>query len=737
MSINLICRAQACDLVVRFDSLQHMVGYIQSRGRARNKASTFIIMVQENDVAQLARYKALREGEPEVARVYLSRNGDMELDDESDEEELTSTDAVERERYVVPETGAILNYDNAIGLLNRLCALIPTDAYTPVHKPTYGGDFAVTLRLPSSLPLSPENLVYNGPTRLSKKEAKRAVAFLAARRLHELDVFNEYLLPVPSIESEELDDLGAGDNGPYKVPENINVMVRDPWVMGPRLWIHEVVVDGRRVTGLVTGTRFSEVNMRHQSVSIQLRAGCPVRFSDEESHQRRAMEEYTRSGIRYRLTGTPIRNGLSVFLVPLTDECQPDFEAIDQLLTDSRGSSDWSLVGEDDYSKLLVIVTYYTGRVYKLRRIRHDITPLSCPTPGSREASCSSYVDYFTQRFSGAPKMPYIPSDGPMVELEILPRALHGLYDLKHDGSNNVAHTASDGGLFPLRICRWIGFSPDICQAFELLPAICHRFTDMYRNTCLRSHIGLPSINDDLLVEALTLQGAQAGYNNQRLETLGDAVLQLCATVHLFNVYPHRHEGQLSSLRRMMVGNRFLSACALAFGLEGFLTIENYSKSLWRYTLSKHPDGWISTPERCVRRKMPRRGLQDSMEAILGASFLSGGILTALKAGRALGLSLWGAEMCHMRSVLPTDPELSKSSPYFVKLEATLGYEFFESQILLEAVTHPSFSGDSSGKSYQRLEFLGDGKDWHILRQISHDVRLCSCPFVGYHGAFI
>jgi endoribonuclease Dicer len=101
------------------------------------------------------------------------------------------------------------------------------------------------------------------------------------------------------------------------------------------------------------------------------------------------------------------------------------------------------------------------------------------------------------------------------------------------------------------------------------------------------------------------------------------------------------------------------------------------------------------------------------MEAILGASFLSGGISTALKAGRALGLSLWGAEICYMRSILPTDPELSESSssPYFVKLEAGLGYKFSDSQILIEAVTHPSFSGDSSGKSYQRLEFLGDGKD--------------------------
>ena len=46
---------QACDLAVRCDPLQHLVGYVQGLGRARNKASTFIIMIQTDDFAQLTR----------------------------------------------------------------------------------------------------------------------------------------------------------------------------------------------------------------------------------------------------------------------------------------------------------------------------------------------------------------------------------------------------------------------------------------------------------------------------------------------------------------------------------------------------------------------------------------------------------------------------------------------------------------------------------------------------------
>ena len=685
-----------------------MVGYIQSRGRARNKTSTFIIMIQENDSAQLARYKALKEGEPRVARVYLDRK-DVEPGEESDEEELSPEDLRERERYVVQKTGAILNYDNSLGLLNRLCALIPTDPYTPAHNPVYSGEFAVTLRLPSSLPLLSEHLVYHGPPKRSKKEAKRAVAFLAARRLRELDALDEYLLPVPSIESDHFDAIEDESYPGPKVPVNLIVMVRDPWVMGPRLWIHELVIHGRRVAGLVTGTRFSSDYMQCLSISIEIRAGFPVRLHTEnELHQRRAMEEFTKLGIQYRLTGRPIQNALSVFLVPVTDDGQPDFEAIDRLLNNPRGSYDWVSVGKEHYSDLLVTVKLYSGRSYRLRRLRYDITPLSRPVPGTREENYSSYIDYLEQRCKRPGYADLgIPTEGPMAELELLPRTLGGLYDLKHSNSISTVH---DGGLFPLGCCRWVDIGPDVYRAFELLPAICHRLTDIYRTICLRLQIGLPSINNNLLVEALTLPSAHAGYNNQRLETLGDAVLGLCTTVHLFNCYPRRHEGQLSSLRRAVVSNRFLSGRALAFGLEQFLTNETFTTSRWRHTLPEDDDGWISTPVRYVKRKIPRRSLQDCMEAILGASFLSGGIPMALSAGRALGLTLGEAEACYMQpNFSSTKPEPGKSY-YFAKLEDSLGYRFCESQVLLEAVTHPSFSVDSGGRSYQRLEFFGDGK---------------------------
>ena len=94
------------------------------------------------------------------------------------------------------------------------------------------------------------------------------------------------------------------------------------------------------------------------------------------------------------------------------------------------------------------------------------------------------------------------------------------------------------------------------------------------------------------------------------------------------------------------------------------------------------------------------------MEAILGASFLTGGIDMALLSGTALGLCFGGEIRWHERYGFP-----QRTSPgaLFDELQDALGYHFRSTELLQEAVTHPSFSS-SNGSCYQRLEFLGDGK---------------------------
>jgi len=115
-----------------------MVGYVQSRGRARRATSTFVVMIQQNNASELDNYRSLSENEPQIRRLYQSGiptlgAGGQTVDDEGNSDYVYPTDLAKRERFVVPGTGAILTYNTAIGLLGHLCSLIHA-MRLPRHK---------------------------------------------------------------------------------------------------------------------------------------------------------------------------------------------------------------------------------------------------------------------------------------------------------------------------------------------------------------------------------------------------------------------------------------------------------------------------------------------------------------------------------------------------------------------------------------------------------------------------
>ncbi|KAG7086495.1 hypothetical protein E1B28_002444 [Marasmius oreades] len=713
----------ACDLVIRFDPLQHMVGYVQSRGRARNKISKFIIMLPAGDSVSLARYRAFTSAESELTNLYtylaLAESPSAEEpEDVMDDEPLDPEDLAERERFVVPTTSAFVNYDNAISLIEHLCSLIPHDIYTPPHQPVYTGDFQATLDLPTSLPLTANDLSYEGPMKRSKKEAKRAVAFTAVKRLYELEVFDEYLLPVSSTDAKESGVEGHVVDA-KKLPIMLDVLVKDPWTIGDNLWVHPVHHDGVLVAGLVTGTRLYPTTVQHVNGEFGIGPGCVMAFPDDENSDeepfRWMMEEYTKLSLFLQVTTATLSGRPSAYLIPVTVDLKPEYDVMRRLLSFPRGHLDWTGIKEEHYQRLLVRSINQPGRTLVLHNIRDDLTPMSSPSPGSPEAASPTYHEYYTNRWTRKKKnevtmwKPFVPTEGPMIEVTRRVLSSSGVYRLDGQGSNSKQSRKEETQLIPQGCCPWFDIPQTISLAYQALPVLCQRITDVYRARESRWGIGLPTIQDDLLIQALTIPNAGASFNNQRLETLGDAVLELCTTVHFFNKFPHKHEGQLSSLRQQYINNRFLCGRALIVGLEGYLTSEKRRQNrVWRYVeggdgYDEEEDGRNS--RRRAKRSFPRRSLQDCMEAILGAAFLTGGIPMALDAGVSLGLSFGGLLPWYQRYGRVLE---SPVSHLFTKLEERLGYEFRNGQLLKEAVTHPSFSSFSDTGTYQRLEFLGD-----------------------------
>lgn len=89
----------------------------------------------------------------------------------------------------------------------------------------------------------------------------------------------------------------------------------------------------------------------------------------------------------------------------------------------------------------------------------------------------------------------------------------------------------------------------------------------------LEGSLGINFNNSDLLKTALTHRSylnenfGNDLSNNERLEFLGDAVLELITTEYLFLNYPDRAEGELTSFRSALVKTSSLGETALELGL--------------------------------------------------------------------------------------------------------------------------------------------------------------------------
>src|SRR5437667_9355728 len=130
----------------------------------------------------------------------------------------------------------------------------------------------------------------------------------------------------------------------------------------------------------------------------------------------------------------------------------------------------------------------------------------------------------------------------------------------------------------------------------------------------LEERIGYKFRNSLFLAEALTHpslghETQRHHFDNQRLEFLGDAVLQLVITEHLFQHFGGEAEGQLTKLRSRLVSRETLKMHAAALDLG-------------RYLLMGRGE------EASGGRERPST-LADAFEALIGAIYLDGGLDTA------------------------------------------------------------------------------------------------------------
>ncbi|MCX7729110.1 MAG: ribonuclease III [Bacteroidia bacterium] len=99
----------------------------------------------------------------------------------------------------------------------------------------------------------------------------------------------------------------------------------------------------------------------------------------------------------------------------------------------------------------------------------------------------------------------------------------------------------------------------------------------------LNDFLGFEIKNINLYKEAFTHPSKKLNYNYQRLEFLGDAVLNYVVALYLFNKFEGISEGELSKLRTKLVNKQILKEIAIKLNIaqwiEHNLTITELDKS--------------------------------------------------------------------------------------------------------------------------------------------------------------
>ncbi len=207
----------------------------------------------------------------------------------------------------------------------------------------------------------------------------------------------------------------------------------------------------------------------------------------------------------------------------------------------------------------------------------------------------------------------------------------------------------------------------------------------------LQDKIGYRFQNTDLLKQALTHssfaneQKINKLKDYERLEFLGDAVLELVSSEFLFRENPQMPEGQLTKLRASMVCEPALAYCAKDIDLGSYILLgrgEEYTGGRYRSSITS-----------------------DVMEAIIGAIFLDGGIENAKKHIYRFILSDLENKILFLDSKTILQEEIQK------KKDAQLRYELtgesgpdHNKQFTVDAYLNDVLIGSGTGRTKKAAE---------------------------------
>lgn len=707
----------ACNLVICFDSPQTPKSFIQRRGRARMRDSKLLLFTHR-DSSIIDEWTVY---EDEISK--LCQDSDRTL---KQLQRLENLDEGIDLSFRVPHTGARLDHDNAKRHLEYFCRVIAPGQYTD-SRPDYVVKFTddgigpvvnAEVFVPASLPPKLRRFQASRSWR-SEVNATKDAAFQAYMALFNAGLVNMNLLPLET--NIDIDvETRAAIIGVQSLFEPWTE-VASAWSAGEYRWIYTVQVHGP------DDTFFGDYSMTlpielgplrpaplylDYNTFYRLEFSAPRRITKTEAD---GMEDHTSTLIGLHFSHRwPMTEGRHVIKFTSHDDSL--------VLTDIGNRSFNSSSDANSHKNYLVRDHSKAPSMY--------IGDIPCKPPiGTVQRPFRDYED--------APEETYL-------NLLRWTRRTDFLHQMKVDPETQLVSQKQYVAVLPSSYATVDSIHIKHARFGMLIPSITHTIETMLiaqqLSTSLLSPLG---ISDYLLLrDAISARSANEPTHYERLEFLGDSILKYCtsmqaaATSKIFFVScsffstnsfldMNWAEGYLSRYKDRLVANSRLSRAAVETGLSRFILTIPFTGHKWRpFYLVDVLSGKMKPP---AKRNLSTKVLADVVEALVGVAYTLGGIPKAIQC-----LSIFISECDWMD---PTEarqeffafaPSHCTSSSHLHILEELIGYTFTKKSLLLEATTHSSYMGDISGRSWERLEFLGDAVLDYIIvkRLISHEPPL-------------
>lgn len=688
----------ACNCVICFDLPKNLISFVQRRGRARQADSQYILFVPRNDLqADPSRWQQLEnkmlEAYMDEQRAARSATDNAEL--EEDEEALSHA------KYTVDATGALLTLENARGHLHHFCAIAtrhhgryidPRPEFATTRNPI-SKSWTASVTLPAFV----HGSIRVAQSRQSWSKEQTAIkdaAFNAYIALHRAGLVNDNLLPafkdpVPEPGQEHVDQPSlikvSGQRSMWDVyraqkrtvwhASQVKLYISERQVLSQVLWLPTPIAATEKVQlHWNADTRYD--------VSI---AAIPHATLDDDGRSK-AIAWTALVLLSVFADSMPAENeNLACLLDPPNDTTVADLSG---RLSSHYVICNYLALVEDRASCGIVRVTGQYGRAFVLE----DICK---PASDSQD---SAQADQETQ-----------------LVVTSFPKRRTFLHPPESDQSG-TAYTKRLS--FPVSQCTVERLPTRYSVFAALLPSILHQIDTSsvthQLNAAIMRPVQMSSITTILEAISAPVAKEQVGDYN-RLEYLGDSILKFCTEFQVLAQHTTWPEAFLSAEKDRIVRNSNLAEVALEAGLDEFLLTELFTGKKWRPPYLHDISGESASPQREISSKV----LADVVEALIGASYVDGGLAKAYTCIRTLlpEETWWDPDMLFstiLKEVSPMD--LSNLS----RLENLIGHAFSHRSLLLEAVTHASYPHNRACLSYERLEFFGDAVLDLIITPILH-----------------